>query len=161
MAARPRVGTLRQRGFPPMTNPPQTYANHRAIPPQSFIVAGLVFATSIVWHGIVLARAPSTDAVIGLLVALALMTVLFASRRNAQIMQDRIIRLEMRLRLERLLPPARHADLDRLSLPQLIALRFASDAELPALVERALAGSLAPNAIKRQITVWQSDWLRV
>ena len=144
-----------------MANPPQTYANHRAIPSQSFIVTGLVFAAAIIWHGIILARAPSTDAVMGLLVALGLMAVLFASRRNAQIMQDRIIRLEMRLRLERLLPPVRHGDLAKLSLPQVIALRFASDAELPALVDKTLAESLKPDAIKRQITAWQADWLRV
>jgi Family of unknown function (DUF6526) len=74
-------------------------------------------------------------------------------------MQDRIIRLEMQVRLARLLP---QRDLAALTLPQLIALRFASDRELPALVERTLQGEFAtPDAIKRAITDWQADWLRV
>lgn len=92
---------------------------------------------------------------------MALIVVAYASRRNAQIVQDRLIRLEMRLRLERVLPPERHGDIARLTLPQLIGLRFASDAELPALVQETLAQGLTSDAIKAKIGVWQADWLRV
>ena len=140
---------------------PQTYANHRAIPGAAFIAAALVLAAAVVWQGVRLVQVPSVDAVFALLVALALVAMLFISRRNAQIVQDRIIRLEMHLRLEHLLPSDRRGDIARLSVSQLVALRFASDAEMPALVQEVLAQSLGNDAIKRKITAWQADWLRV
>ncbi|NOT32172.1 MAG: hypothetical protein HOP15_17130, partial [Planctomycetes bacterium] len=66
------------------------------------------------------------------------------------------------LRLERLLGPARRAEIERLELPQRIALRFASDEELPGLFERVLKGGFAkPDDIKRGVRNWQADWLRV
>lgn len=144
-----------------MTTPAQTYTNHRAIPSLPFIVASLVLAVNIVWQAIGAFQAPGFNGVLAVLVALAMLAVLFAARRHAQIVQDRLIRLEMRLRLERLLPADRHSDIARLGLPQLIALRFASDAELPALVQDTLSQSLTNDAIKRKITAWQADWLRV
>jgi hypothetical protein len=72
-------------------------------------------------------------------------------------LQNRIIRLEMQIRLARL---GRESGLARLSMPQLIALRFASDAELPALMERAIAERMTPDAIKREVRDWQGDYLR-
>jgi hypothetical protein len=84
------------------------------------------------------------------------------SRGKAQRMQDRIIRLEMRLRLERLLPPEQRADIAKLSLGQLVALRFASDAELPALAKDVVANRIEDRKeIKRRVKDWQADWLRV
>jgi hypothetical protein len=137
----------------------QTYANHRALLSPVFVAAGVAILT---WAGYQLWQAvvsPSCGAWLAAIGTTALLPVWFAARRNAQIMQDRIIRLEMQLRLARLLP---QRDLATLSLPQLIALRFASDRELPALVERALQGEFAtPDALKRAITDWQADRLRV
>lgn len=75
--------------------------------------------------------------------------------------QDRIIRLEERLRYERLLPTdllGRSADL---SLPQIIALRFASDAELPELMKRTLTEGLVPKTIKQAIQSWRPDYDRI
>jgi len=63
----------------------------------------------------------------------------------------------MQIRLARL---GRESGLARLSMPQLIALRFASDAELPALMERAIAERMTPDAIKREVRDWQGDYLR-
>ena len=75
--------------------------------------------------------------------------------------QDRVIRLEMRLRLKELLAPALAARFGELTVSQLIGLRFASDAELPALVERCLNGQLANSeAVKKEVKSWQADWLR-
>jgi hypothetical protein len=95
----------------------------------------------------------------GLTLTIAVVLTLLVARRSAQIVQDRVIRLEMRLRLERLLPGQ---NLTALTLPQVIALRFASDGELPGLVARVLKRELlTPNQIKAAITQWQADWLRV
>ena len=92
----------------------------------------------------------------------AVLVVWYGNRRNAQIVQDRVIRVEMRVRLERVLGASRRLDIQRLTLKQLIALRFASDAELPALVDDVLANKIStPDEIKRRIRDWQADWLRV
>lgn len=85
----------------------------------------------------------------------------FASRTMALTVQDRLIRLEMRLRLRELLPAAQHGDILRLSVRQMVALRFAGDAELPGLVQRVLKGELAGDKpIKAAIKDWQADWQR-
>jgi len=85
----------------------------------------------------------------------------FASRTMALTVQDRLIRLEMRLRLRELLPAAQHADIDRVTVRQFVALRFASDAELAELVQRVLKGELVGDkAIKAAIKNWQADWQR-
>jgi Family of unknown function (DUF6526) len=144
-----------------MTAPVQTYANHRALPSSLFIAAFLVLVVNVVWQGIALFSAPGFGSVLGLLVALALVLAMLVARRGAQIIQDRIIRLEMQVRLQRVLPVERQADVARLTLSQMVALRFASDAELPGLVQEALAQSLSNDAIKRKINNWQADWLRV
>jgi hypothetical protein len=73
-----------------------------------------------------------------------------------------VIRLEMRLRLREVLPADLQARIPELTPPQLIGLRFASDAELPELVRRVLTGSLEnPRDIKKAVTHWQGDYLRV
>ena len=141
---------------------PQSFANHRAIPPATFLLAGLVLlvqAGRATWLAV---GTPGFWSAWSALAWIALLVVWFASRRRAQIVQDRLIRLEMQLRLERLLGAARRADFERLTLPQRIALRFAGDAELPGLFERTLAGEFArPDDLKRAVKDWQADWLRV
>lgn len=146
-----------QKVQPPAT---QSYATHRAWPRPHVLAAALVLFANVGVAAVALVRAPGPASAWGLVVAAALVVVALSARRHAQIVQDRVIRLEQRLRLERLLPPARHPDLARLTLPQLIALRFAGDAELPALVELALAGQ-GPDALKRAVRDWQADRLRV
>jgi hypothetical protein len=75
--------------------------------------------------------------------------------------QDRIIRLEERLRLSTLVPAELRPRIDDLSTKQLIALRFCSDAELPALMKRALEQNLLPKDIKRSIVGWRADESRI
>jgi len=91
-------------------------------------------------------------AVAGVVVSAVSLIRVFALR-----LQNRIIRLEMQIRLSRL---GRESSLQRLSMPQLVALRFASDAELPGLMERAIAEQLTADAIKRAVRDWQGDHLR-
>ena len=137
----------------------QTYATHRRLPPLPFALAGvaiLTWAGFNLWHAV---REPSCGTWLAGVGTTALLVVWYAARRNAQIMQDRIIRLEMQVRMGRLMP---NRDLAALTLPQVVALRFAADQELPTLVERTLKGELrTADQIKRAITDWQADWLRV
>jgi hypothetical protein len=106
---------------------------------------------------VLVAREASLLNVALLLMAYAAVVASLNVRRFALRLQDRIIRLEMQTRLTRL---GREADLGRLSMRQIVALRFASDAELPALIARATAEDLTDDQIKRAITTWQADHLR-
>ena len=93
------------------------------------------------------------------LVALAgvVVSALWLVRVFALRLQNRIIRLEMQVRLARL---GREQDLRRLAMAQIVALRFASDSELPALIDRALSENMPADAIKRAVRDWQGDYFR-
>jgi hypothetical protein len=134
----------------------QTYANHRHRPRlwSSGALAALVALGLIAWVTI---GAPTLLNVALLLLAYAAVVAVYTVRSFTLKLQDRIIRLEMQTRLARL---GREADLGRLSVRQVIALRFASDAELPALLQRAAAENMTADQIKRAITTWQPDHMR-
>jgi len=148
-----------------MTSSPesrQSYANHvRKLPP--LYIAGAALAALALLLAIAeLVRQPSI--VVGALLALvgAAGMGLYYARVNALRVQDRIIRLEERLRLERLLSVDLRARAAELSVEQLVALRFAGDGELPELVRAVLdEGLTGRDAIKRRVRSWRADWLRV
>src|ERR1051325_1940898 len=141
--------------------PTQSYANHRHPPKMTgigflFLVIGLV-GFALRWFSIG-GRYTMALGVAGL--SASILTLLLISRAYTTALQDRIIKLEMRVRAGTLLSPAQQAALWRLSKPQLVALRFASDAELPGLIERAERENLSSNQIKQAITNWVPDWDR-
>lgn len=141
---------------------PQNYANHARIVPLFHGGVFGVFVIQLVWSAYRLVRAPGGETVLGLLLALALLGLFYYTRRFALTVQDRLIRVEMGLRCERLLPPELAARAAKLPVAQLVALRFAGDGELEALTREVVEGRLvSPDLVKRQIRDWQTDDLRV
>ena len=135
---------------------PQTYANH-VHRPRAWSVTWLVALLVLVVLIVHAAREPTYVSFTLVVLAGVVLSALSLLRLFALRLQNRVIRLEMQVRLARL---GREQDLPRLALAQIVALRFASDAELPALIERAIAEKLPPDAIKRAVTDWQGDYLR-
>lgn len=138
----------------------QSYANHaRVDPAYHYFVFGVLGINVLLalWMAV---RGFTFGTAWNVLVAIALVVLCYRVRVYALKVQDRVIRLEERLRLAGLLPDPLRARIGDLSTRQLIALRFAPDAEIPSLVEKALAG-LAPAEIKKQITTWRADNFRV
>ena len=142
--------------------PQQTYASHVKKLPGPYLFASIVLAANVIATSANLVLHPSLAAGFLVLVALALGIVQWYVRTNSQVVQNRVIRLEERLRLERLLPPELRPRIPELELGQLVALRFASDAELPELVRQVLDEGLTDrDAIKRRVRDWRPDYLRV
>ncbi|HEX7595767.1 MAG TPA: DUF6526 family protein [Gemmatimonadaceae bacterium] len=107
-------------------------------------------------------RDPTINNGWGFLVALALLIGIVLSRNMPLRAQDRIIRLEERIRLERVLPADLRGRIDDLTADQLIGLRFAPDAEVPELARRALSGDLKTRSdIKSAIKNWRADHMRM
>ena len=142
---------------------PQNYKNHfRLFPPYHFFVVWVFLINIIVTIVVLIRRWPHHIAmhIWMVVMALALFVLVTVARTFPLRVQDRVIRLEESLRYQRLLLPELLAATQSLTLGQIIALRFASDAELPNLVQRALAENLKPKAIKQSITNWRADNLR-
>lgn len=144
-----------------VTVPTQGYRNHRRWFVLYHYVALPILVVNVAIAGAHLVRRPTLWNAWFVVVSLALVAGVVASRASTLIVQDRVIGLEMRLRLAATLPAELRSRLPELRLRQLIALRFAGDDELTPLVARCLSGELAtPDAIKQAIRDWRADWLR-
>lgn len=139
----------------------QTYKNHARIIPTYHGVTFGIFAINLLWSLYRAATGFSWESLLSVLLAVAFLFLMFHARLMALTVQDRVIRLEMGLRLERLLPPELRGRIGELTIDQLISLRFASDAELPDLARRVLDERLNERkTIKQLVRNWQADFLR-
>ncbi len=155
-----------------MQNTPQTQSNHRRTDPAYhffLLPALLLFLLWSIIHlvrhmgrgGSFIGHIPQTEAIAFFGLAIVLFVMTFRLRTYPLKVQDRVIRLEEQLRLSRLLPEALRVRIPELTESQLVALRFASDAEVPALVERTLDQNLDGKQIKASIQNWRPDYWRV
>lgn len=144
-----------------MTEPSQSFEKHARFQPMFHFIATPITGIAtlhLLWVAI---RQPTQRHIGDALLMFGIAAGIFVARIMAVTVQNRVIRLEMRLRLKEILPAALAGRIKELTVRQLIALRFAGDAELPALVERTLRGEFAkPRDIKRAVTDWQPDHLR-
>lgn len=144
-----------------MATTPQSYANHRRIFPLYHLFAFPILALTVIVAIAYFVDTPSLLAGWLVLVSLALAAGMLASRASTLIVQNRLIGLEMRLRLSAILPAELRPRIDDLTLRQTIGLRFASDGEMADLVKRCIAGELTTaDDVKRQITNWRPDFVR-
>jgi hypothetical protein len=143
----------------------QNYSNHvRYYVPHHFIFYPLSLVLLII--AVKAAFTSAGDAsllwwVVSGIIILVIWVSLMMRQHYGLINQNRTVRLEMRFRYYTLTQKRLELLEDRLSFGQLAALRFASDEELPGLVDRALAEQLSPNEIKKQIRSWKPDHMRV
>lgn len=148
--------------------PPQNFANHTRFDPLFHFFLVPVFALGLVISLIhFFAHLTESDfrdnfhSALLILLATALLVWVFKTRLYALKVQDRIIRLEERLRLMQVLPEPLRARIPELTENQLCGLRFASNAELPTLAERALNEKLSRKDIKKLVQSWRPDYWRV
>lgn len=145
----------------------QSYRNHRKFVPGFHFVTFGILAVNFFWSlyrliwGFPTVEIPLFDRVMAVLVAAALIGVALYARLFALAVQDRVIRNEMHARLAEVLPLDLRPRIGELRRGQLVALRFASDGELPELTRQVLDGRLTKgDEIKRAIRSWRGDFLR-
>jgi Family of unknown function (DUF6526) len=140
---------------------PQTYANHRRFEPlQHFILTPILLITWIttLWH---LYKYPSLHSLWVMVLGMALLLMAMQTRIYTLKVQNRLIRLEETLRMQRLLPSDLQARIGDLSPKQFVGLRFANDSELAERMREALDQHLDGEAIKKRIQIWRPDTFRV
>jgi hypothetical protein len=140
----------------------QSFANHtKFFPPFHFFLLPVllinlgfqIYWMKVFWFNF--------TGIFGVLMALALIVGFLTARRFAMSVQDRVIRLEERLRYQRLLPTDLQPRIEEFTVAQLVSLRFASDAELPALARKVLEEKLQERkTIKQLVKNWKPDYLR-
>ena len=140
---------------------PQTYGNHPRFDPLFHFFALPVIMLSVIVTLVHCLHRQNWFSIWLVIFSIAIAVVTLKVRFYATKLQDRIIRMEERQRLYGLLPETLRARIGELSEAQLVGLRFASDAELPGLVEETFAKKLSGAQIKKSIKVWRPDYFRV
>jgi hypothetical protein len=146
-----------------MSDKTQTFPTHRRFFPLYHYFTLPILSLNVLMTIIYAYRHPGTIRwnIWQIIVSLALIVGALALRTSILIVQNRVIRLEQRIRLATILPDRLRSRIPELSVGHLIGLRFASDAEVPALVERCLSGDLkGAEDVKKAVTSWQPDFLR-
>ncbi len=143
-----------------MAQSPQNLSNHVRLDPLFHFVLLPVFAINFINSIVVLVRAPGWQTAWNVVLAIAFIVAVLKIRTYALKVQDRVIRLEERQRLSQVLPEPLRSRICELTEGNLVALRFVPDAELPTLVQRALAGAKG-GEIKKEIKNWRPDYFRV
>ena len=139
----------------------QSYASHTRWVPAFHMITFPILAVLFFWSAWRVVTGFSVDRLMFLLLTAATLVLLFLARIFALTVQDRVIRLEMRLKMAQLLPADLRPRINELTPKQLVALRFASDEELPDLVRTVLVDRITDaKAIKKMIRSWQGDHLR-
>jgi len=140
---------------------PQTFENHARLIPAYHFVAFPIFAVNFFYALYQVVTDFSWARLVAFGVAVALILLFFLARVMALSVQDRVIRLEERMRMRELLPADLHPRIGDFTVKQLVALRFASDAELPGLARRVLDEKIDDQkAIKKLIVNWRADYQR-
>lgn len=137
----------------------QTYANYRHQPTLTLVASALWLAAAVAAAGAAWWGWPSQGIAMAALLA-AVFVVILIGRAYTTRLQDRIILLEMKIRCAELLPAGEDAKLAALTTDQIVSLRFASDAELGELLDRAGRDHLSGDDIKKAIKQWKADLLR-
>ena len=139
----------------------QSAASHAKIDPLFHYFLLPVSFANVVVEIYAIIRRPTYSELWALVLAIAFFLAIFRIRTYSLRVQDRLIRLEETLRLQRVLPASMHGDIASLNHGQFIGLRFASDAELPGLVQQTLANHWKAKDIKGAIKNWRPDHFRV
>jgi hypothetical protein len=142
---------------------PQNFKNHaRFNPPFHFFILPMLLLNLIFSIYVTIHHWPEHRILFLWWIVMSIVLFMMAgiSRSQTLRVQDRIIRAEERLRLYALLPAEERSHINELSIKQIIALRFASDDELPALFRKTLTQNLEPKAIKQSIINWRGDYYR-
>lgn len=145
-----------------MSQEPQSFSRHAMMVPLYHYGATLFIIGPTLYFGFVAATAFSVASLMNFFFGVGVILAAFYARIFPLGVQDRVIRLEERLRMERLLPDDLRTRLDEVTTSQLIGLRFASDGELEELVRRVLDGELTDRtSIKAAVRSWRADHERI
>jgi hypothetical protein len=140
---------------------PQDFKNHGRLDPPYHIISTFILVASLIVAIVYLVYHPNFFTAWLVVLSVAVFIPFFKLRIYALKVQDRVIRLEERLRLQALAPAEWHAQINRLTEDQLIALRFAPDEELVELAKQSVAENLSRKQIKERIKSWRADHWRV
>ena len=140
---------------------PQNLKNHARLDPPFHFVLLIVFLANLVISIVYVVKHPCFYSAWFVVLSVAAILALLKMRLYPLKVQDRVIRLEERMRLQALAPSEWHTQIYRLSEEQLIGLRFAADDEVVELAKQALEHNLTRKQIKERIKDWRGDYWRV